>query len=88
MVEDGRTTITVSGEVSAVEGRMLEIAIGPRSMTVDTSGLPHDPTDDVGRPQIAEGDLVQVYGALTGSFFDERSMVAERLTLISDESRG
>lgn len=82
LVESG---LTVSGEITGIEGREITVDIGGADpVTVDTSDMAHDPTDDVGYPQLRTGDRIQASGDLTGRFFEDRAMSAVTVTLLAE----
>ena len=85
---EGASGITVSGEVSAIEGRKVMVEAGGIELTVDTSALDYDPTDDIGFPALDEGDLVQVTGSLSEEFLEDQILRAETVTLLNDRRGG
>jgi len=77
------SAVTVAGEVTAIDGRMLTLDLGQSEVTVDTTELPYNPVDKVGFPQVQTGDMIQASGNLIASFFQEGVVEAEALTMIS-----
>lgn len=82
VVESG---VTVSGEITGIDGRQITLDVGGTDpVTVDTTEMAYDPTDDVGYPQLDTGDAIQASGDLTGGFFEDREMTAVTVTLLAD----
>lgn len=78
--------VTVSGTVSSVDGREVTLEVGKTTMTVDTTSLDYNPTDDIGYPSVEKGDRIQVSGDLTDSFFTDQTVAANMLTVLDETS--
>ena len=78
--------MVLSGTVTGVDGREFTINSGALRMTVDTSFMPYDPTDDEGYQQISEGDRVTVAGEVEATTFDQRELIADAVITLQDDS--
>ena len=78
------STVTVAGTVTGVEGRTVMLDIGEATVEVDTAEMSYNPVDDVGYPQIGKGDRLQATGGLTAGFFEDGTVEAETVTLLTD----
>lgn len=85
-VSDG-ASISVTGEVSKVDGRMLTLDLGANDLAVSTAEMVYNPVDDTGVQEVEVGDVVQVSGRLDEDFFTNRELVAQRVTTLFEEER-
>lgn len=76
------TTITLAGQVTAIDGDELSLDLGGSVVSVDTGPMGYDPLDDIGDQRVREGDWVQVSGTLDERFFEDRHLGALRITSI------
>ncbi|MCB4797013.1 hypothetical protein LGR51_21190 [Pseudomonas sp. NP21570] len=78
--------LSVTGTVTSVDGNEFTIDSGGQEMTVDTTLMLYDPTDDEGYQQIDEGDLVSVVGNIETDTFESRELMAETIVVLEDNS--
>lgn len=78
--------LQLTGEVTMVTGREFTIDTGVREMTVDTIALPYNPLDDEGYQKIEVGDRVSVTGDIDIDWWEEKELMAESVTTLTDSS--
>jgi uncharacterized protein YdeI (BOF family) len=76
---------SVYGTVTSVSGREFTVDTGVRELTVDTSDMLYDPTDDFGYQQIDVGDYVSVTGEMEEEFWEGRELMADSVVTIDDD---
>lgn len=74
------TFVTMSGKVTAVNGKTLTVLDkNNMPMTIDLGSLAYDPITGNGQQRIGQGDHVQVYGEIDENFFQNKEIVARRI---------
>lgn len=76
--------MSISGEVTRVDGREFTIDTGLRSMTVDTIAMPYNPMDENGFQKIETGDWVSVRGQIDLDVFEQREIIADSIVTLFD----
>jgi len=77
--------VTVTGEVTSVDGREFVLSHGlGEAIEVDTASMSYNPMDDEGFQQIDAGDRVTVTGAIDVGFFDNNELSADAVVTIAD----
>lgn len=76
------STSVIHGLVTAVTEKRIVIEQGSEKLSIDTSELSSDVTDDQGRTQVKQGDLVTVQGVLRRDFWDNRTLLATAMDVI------
>ncbi len=83
------STSVIHGLVTAVTEKRIVIEQGSEKLSIDTSELSFDVTDDQGRTQVKQGDLVTVQGVLRRDFWDNRMLLATAMDVIEmDQLQG
>lgn len=77
----------VSGTVTSIDGRQLEINTGNRKVTIDTNSMPYNPLDSTGYLKVEKGDSISVAGIMTNDFFDGKELEASSLVKIYDSEK-
>jgi len=75
--------VSLSGTVTAIDGREFVLDTGEGVITVDTIEMAYNPLDDVGYQEIDEDDRVSVSGRLDLDLFDEREIHAESIVSLT-----
>jgi len=75
-----RPRIELSGTVTNVSGRELDLDTGAGVLDVDTSQMLYDPLDDEGFQQIDVGDRIRVTGHLSYGLFLDQDLMADVIT--------
>jgi uncharacterized protein YdeI (BOF family) len=83
-VVDFEPRIELSGVVTSVRGRELELDTGAGVVDVSTRTMPYDPLDDEGFQQVDVGDRVRVSGELGRDLFDDLALMAQ--TIVSSRT--
>lgn len=83
-IEIGQLVLT--GTVTGVNGREFTIDSGDQLMTIDTSLMTYDPTDNEGYQQIEEGDLVSVTGDVDVDSWENSELMADTVVTLDDDS--
>lgn len=78
--------LVLQGEVEDVNGREFTVRTGSSIVTVDTSTMPYDPTDDDGYQQIEAGDVVRVLGHIDVDLFEEREIIADVVITLTPDT--
>lgn len=78
--------VTVSGKVTGINGRNVILDTGQNKVTIDTSALHYNPVDEVGRPQLREGDYIRATGDVSGELFSAKKLSAESITSLRNDS--
>lgn len=78
--------VEVTGTVTSVNGRVLTIDNGRRSLRVDTASMPYNPVDQIGYLKIGLGDRIKVSGDMDDSLFGKREIEADWIIELSRSS--
>lgn len=73
--------VSVKGRVANIEGRKFVLKTSKGMIQVDTATLGFNPLDQVGYPQVKEGDTVFVSGIIDDAFYRNKEINAEKLML-------
>lgn len=78
---------SVTGKVSAVNGREFTVDTGTRKINVDTWQLGYDPLDDQGFLKVKTGDRVTVQGDMDRDLFGKNEISAEAIVKLQSDKR-
>lgn len=83
----GDEWVTFTGEVTEVREDEIALNTGNTSITVDTSDVPENSTDEQVRQKIKAGDRVSVAGEMDAAgLFTERELVASSIVVMNDSN--
>lgn len=78
--------VTLTGTVQSVTGREFTIDTDIQQVTVDTTLMSYNPTDDEGYQQIDVGDTVTVLGDMDYDTFENRELMADNIVTLDDDT--
>jgi len=78
--------LVLTGTVMSVDGREFTIDSGAQEMTIDTTLMTYNPTDDEGYQQIEQGDQVTVTGDLDVDTWENSELMADTVVTLDDAS--
>jgi uncharacterized protein YdeI (BOF family) len=81
-LSDG-SQMTVTGVVQDIDDEEFVVAVGTKTVRVNTDELGYNPLDDEGIQQIDEGDVVAVSGEVDVDFFENAELSARAIATIS-----
>lgn len=79
------TQTTVRGTVSRVEGKDFHLKAGDEIIRVSVDELADNPLNGEGRPQIEEGDRVEVVGKISTGLVEGRLLEAHSIVELQDD---
>lgn len=80
------TFVTVSGKVTAIDGRNVILDTGPTKVTVSTMDLHYNPLDKIGHQQVGKGDYIRASGQVDGKLLASKHLTANEIVTLRDES--
>lgn len=82
-LQDGEW-VSLTGEVTAVDGQDIKLDAGLYEYDIDANSLSYNPFDDEGKERIQVGERIMVYGHMDDAdLFDDREIEASSIITLS-----
>ncbi|NCC22686.1 MAG: hypothetical protein EOM26_09540 [Alphaproteobacteria bacterium] len=79
--------ISTSGRIESIDGRAFTLANDAGEIRVETGTLGYNPMDEDGFQKLEAGDRVYVSGLLDNDFFERRTIEANQVVTLSEQTR-